>query len=433
VSTGPRRVVVTGMGVCSAAGFDIKMFWERLVGGVACARHIRRFDTSGFPSRIAAEIDDAEFRQAYDLSDEWRLRGPMAQYGAAAVGQAIEDARLTPASAPPDRIGVSMAAGMGSYDHEEVFGPCGTGARLSPDPTVDWPALYDAMRRMLKPRSAERRTPGAISAHIANEREFRGPAMSVMTACAGGTQAIGDAMNWIRSGRADIVVAGGADSELYPMGLASFCLLGALSRRNDSPTTASRPFDADRDGFVMGEGAGALVLEELGHATARGARIYAEAAGFGSACDAYRVTDPHPDGLGARLAMTRALRNAAVTTDEVEYVNAHGTSTMANDRIESMALAQIFGDRAKRVPVSSTKSMIGHATVAAGAIEAIVMALTLTTGTVHPTINQDRPDPTCDLDYVPNHARRVNVGIAVSNSFAFGGQTASLVLRRYEG
>ena len=433
MTTARRRVVVTGLGVCSAAGFDIRNFWDTLVAGRACTRHIERFDASGYPSRIAAEIDDAAFQAAYDLPAEWRLRGRIAQYGAAAVSRAVEDAGLDQSATPRERIGVSIAAGMGSYDHGEVFGACGAAARLNPDPTVDWDALYEAMRRTLLPRSVERRTPGAIAALIANERGYRGPVMGVMTACAGGTQAIGDAMNWIRSGRADVVVAGGADSELYPMGLASFCLLGALSKRNDSPATASRPFDAHRDGFVMGEGAGAVVLESLEHAQARGAHIYAEATGFGSACDAYRVTDPHPDGLGARLAMTRAMTDAAITADEVEYVNAHGTSTQANDRIESMALAQIFGERARKVPISSTKSMIGHATVAAGAIEAVVMALTLTTGTIHPTINQEQADPVCNLDYVPNVARKVDVGIAVSNSFAFGGQTASLVLQRHEG
>jgi 3-oxoacyl-[acyl-carrier-protein] synthase II len=254
--------------------------------------------------------------------------------------------------------------------------------------------------------------------------------MAVMTACAGGTQAIGDALRWIRDGRADIVVAGGADSEIYPMGLASFCLLGALSKRNDAPALASRPFDGGRDGFVIGEGAAMLVLEERESAVRRGARIYAEVAGFGSAADAFRVTDPHPEGVGGALAMTRAIADAGLTAAEIGYINAHGTSTIANDRIETLAIRRVFGAHAPRVPISSTKSMIGHGTVAAGALEAVVCALTLIHQQIHPTINQDLVDPDCDLDYVPNTARAARVDAALSNSFAFGGQSASLVLRR---
>jgi 3-oxoacyl-[acyl-carrier-protein] synthase II len=267
---------------------------------------------------------------------------------------------------------------------------------------------------------------------VARQHGFAGPLLAVMTACSGGTQAIGDAARWLRAGDADVVVAGGADSEIYPMGLASFCLLGALSRRNDDPAGASRPFDAGRDGFVLGEGAGALVLEGLDHARRRGAPILAEVAGFGSACDAHRVTDPHPDGRGAELAMRRALADGGAAPEEVGYVNAHGTSTAANDRIETRALRRVFGERAGAVPVSSTKSMIGHLTVAAGAVEAIVTALTLAHGTLHPTINQSLPDPECGLDYVPNHARPAppDLELALSNSFAFGGQCASLLLRR---
>jgi 3-oxoacyl-[acyl-carrier-protein] synthase II len=256
--------------------------------------------------------------------------------------------------------------------------------------------------------------------------------MAVMTACAGGTQAIGDAVRWIRTGRADAVVAGGTDSELYPMGLASFCLLGALSTRNSEPAAASRPFDASRDGFVIGEGAGVLVLEERAHALGRGARIYAEAVGFGAAADAYRATDPHPQGAGAVLAMRRALADAGRDAADVDYINAHGTSTPANDRAESIAIKQVFGDHAPRMAISSTKSMIGHATVAAGALEALVCTLTLRDQVIHPTINYESADPECDLDYVPNRARAATVRLALSNSFAFGGQAACLLLQRHE-
>ena len=427
-----RRVVISGMGIVSAAGCDLAAFWQGLIAGVSSVRRIRRFDVSGFPSQIAAEIDDAWFERACALSDEWRSRGRIAQYAAAASAAALDDAGLPREGLASERAGVAMAAGMGSYDHHEVFASCG--AALSGAATdVNWAAFTDAMRASLKPRSAERRTPGSIAALLAHDFGVRGPVMGVMTACAGATQAIGDAMGWIRSGRADVALAGGADSELYPMGLASFCLLGALSRKNDAPAAASRPFDAGRDGFVMGEGAGVLVLEDREHALARGARIYAEAAGFGSACDAFRVTDPHPDGTGAVLAMERAIRDAGVSPDQIGYVNAHGTSTVANDRIETAAVKRVFGFRATRVPVSSTKSMIGHATVAAGGIEAIATALTLANQVIHPTINQERRDSACDLDYVPNHARAGTVEIALSNSFAFGGQAASLALRRHRG
>jgi 3-oxoacyl-[acyl-carrier-protein] synthase II len=424
-----RRVVVTGMGVCSAAGCDLRTFWDRLVSGTPCVGRIARFDPSSYPSQIAGEIDEAVFRSAGDLPVEWRARGRIARYAAAASAAAIADAGLTDSRVPRRRVGVSMAAGMGSYDHVEIFASCGA-ARSTAGVDFDWDAFTSTVRALLEPRAAERRTPGSIAALIAHDFGFRGPVMGVMTACAGATQAIGDALGWIRAGRADAVVAGGSDSELYPMGLASFCLLGALSRRNAHPAAASRPFDGGRDGFVMGEGAGVLVLEELGHARARGAPVYAEVAGFGSACDAYRVTDPHPDGTGAVLAMQRALGDARVSADEIGYVNAHGTSTLANDRIETTALKRIFGERAPRVPVSSTKSMIGHATVAAGGIEAIATAMTLRTQVIHPTINQEDPDPQCDLDYVPNRSRQATVDVALSNSFAFGGQTASLVLRR---
>jgi 3-oxoacyl-[acyl-carrier-protein] synthase II len=254
--------------------------------------------------------------------------------------------------------------------------------------------------------------------------------MAVMTACAAGTQAIGDAARWIRRGWADAVVAGGTDSELYPMGLASFCLLGALSTRDGDPSAASRPFEAGRDGFVIGEGAGILALEEREHALRRGARIHAEVLGFGSACDSYRVTDPHPEGRGAVQAMRQAVQEAGIETEEIGYINAHGTSTVANDRIETAAIKRLLGDQAPRVPVSSSKSMIGHLTVAAGAVEAIATIQTLKTQTIHPTINYETPDPECDLDYVPNRARKASLRYALSNSFAFGGQCASLLLAR---
>ena len=428
--TNGRRIVITGMGVVSAAGRDLETFWNRLVAGKSAIRRITRFDPSAFPSQIAGEVDPFDFRSESNLPAEWAHRERVAQFAALATERALRDSRLNTTVAP-DRIGIVLATGQGNHSHTELVGPAEAVRRSGPD-DFDWDGFAAELRRLLRECSAERLTPGSVPALFARQHGIKGPVMSVMTACAGGTQALGDAIRWIRNGRVNCVIAGGADSEISPMGFASFCLLGALSRRsNDAPAAASRPFDAHRDGFVLAEGGGALVLEEREHALARGAHIYAEIAGFGSASDAYRVTHPHPEGAGAVLAMTRALGDAGVTPEAVDYINAHGTSTLANDRIETLAVKRVFGERARHIPISSTKSLIGHATVGAGAIEAIATAMTLSRQTVHPTINQDEPDAECDLDYVPNHARAAAVEVAMSNSFAFGGQSASLVFLRH--
>lgn len=426
MTRGRRRVVVTGMGVISAAGCDLGTFWRNLVSGTSFTRRIERFDVSAYPSQVGGEVPAEMLGALPRLSDHWAHLGRIAQYAGLAARLAIDDARVLESVDPACRVGVSIAAGIASFDHDEVIGS--SAGSWAASGHFDGPHFAAALRARLKPRSAERRNPGAIPAAIAHEYGFTGPVISVMTACAGGTQAIGDALRWIRTGAADVVVAGGSDSELSPLGLASFCLLGALTRHNDDPPRASRPFDASRDGFVLGEGAGALVLEEREWALRRGARIYAEVAGFGSACDAYRVTDPHPDGLGAVLAMTRALEAAELEPSRVGYINAHGTSTVANDRIETLAIRRLFGSHARQIAISSTKSMIGHATVAAGAIEAVATALVLRHQVAHPTINLHHADPDCDLDYVPNQAREIPCEAALSNSFAFGGQTACLAL-----
>jgi 3-oxoacyl-[acyl-carrier-protein] synthase II len=424
-----RRVAITGWGVVSPLGCDAERLWRQLLDGASAVAPIRRFDAAAFPTRIAAEVceDELALPAGTTAPRPWDDLDRIARFGLVAAAQAVRAAGLDGVAA--ERIGVVMASGLGTYDHHELFAPCAAAVAAGAfAPEVFARRLAETQR----PRAAERRSPGSLPALVARQHGFAGPLLAVMTACAGGTQAIGDAARWIRTGAADVVVAGGADSEIYPMGLASFCLLGALSRRNDDPAGASRPFDGHRDGFVLGEGAGALVLEGLDHARRRGAPILAEIAGFGSACDAYRVTDPHPDGRGAELAMRRALADAGVAPEAVGYVNAHGTSTVANDRIETHALRRIFGERAAAIPISSTKSMIGHLTVAAGAVEAIVTALTLCRGAIHPTLNQSCPDPECGLDYVPNRWRPAAAGLdlALSNSFAFGGQCASLLLRR---
>ena len=422
-----RRVVVTGAGAVAPGARDARTLWTNLLAGRSAVGPIRRFDASTFPTRIAAEAKDPAPRDLEPLGQELAERGRIWAFAAAAAAQALADAGLEPRGPWASRAGLSLACGMGTYGHGEVFAAA---AEAWNDGAFDAAAFSAAYRRGVLPHATDRQTPGALAARLAAAAGIGGPVIASMTACAGGTQAIGDALRWVRSGDADVVLAGASDSEIYPMGLASFCLLGALSRRNEDPAGASRPFDAARDGFVLGEGAGFLVLEELGHALARGATPIAEVAGFGSACDAYRVTDPHPEGLGALLAMRRALDDAGLAPEDVGYVNAHGTSTPGGDRVEAAALRALFGDALGGVAVSSTKSMIGHLTVAAGAVEAIVTAFSLRDGVVHPTLNQETPDPGCPLDTVPGTARRLGLDAALSSSFAFGGQTACLALVR---
>ena len=425
--TARRRVVVTGAGLVAPGAADARTLWANLLAGRSAVGAIRRFDASSFPTRIAAEAGDPPPAATAEIGDSLDGRGRIWAFAAEAAAQAVADAGLEPRGAWTGAAGLSLATGMGTYGHAEVFAAAASGASPS---GLDGRAFSEELRRGLLPHAADRQSPGALAARLARALGIGGPVLASMTACAGGTQAIGDAFRWIRRGEADVALAGASDSEIYPMGLASFCLLGALSRRNDEPARASRPFDAGRAGFVLGEGAGFVLLEERERALARGAALLAEVAGFGSACDAFRVTDPHPEGLGALLAMRRALDDASLAPADVGYVNAHGTSTPGGDRVEARALGELFDERLAGVAVSSTKSMIGHLTVAAGAVEAIVTALSLRDGIVHPTLNQETPDPECAIDTVPGSARRLDLRAALSNSFAFGGQTACLALVR---
>ena len=422
-----RRVVVTGAGLVAPGAAGPHDLWENLLAGRSAIGPIRRFDASAYPTRIAAEALVPPGDPAGVLGGELGGRGRIWDFAVEAASQALSAAGLAPRGPWAASGGLSLATGMGTYGHAEVFGAAAAGAVRG---GFDGKRFAEQLRLGLLPHAADRQSPGALAAHLARAAGIGGPLLASMTACAGGTQAVGDAFRWIRRGEADVVLAGASDSEIYPMGLASFCLLGALSRRNDAPERASRPFDGARDGFVLGEGAGFLVLEEREHARARCADVLAEVAGFGSACDSYRVTDPHPEGLGAVLAMRRALDDAGLSPDDVDYVNAHGTSTPGGDRAEVRALKAVFGSRLGGVAVSSTKSMIGHLTVAAGAVEAIVTALSLRDGRVHPTLNQEVRDPECGIDTVPEGARRLDLRAALSNSFAFGGQTACLAFVR---
>ena len=428
-----RRVVVTGLGTISPLGHGVASLWSGLAAGRSAVGPIRRFDASGYPTRIAAEAAEPD-RPEEIAAELWQQASRIERFALAAASTALDDAGLArrSRSAADERLGLALAAGLGSFSHREVFAPCAAAIAGGGAAGFDKARFAASLAAELGPRAAERRSPGNLAARLADELALAGPVLSVDTACAAGTQAIGDATRWIRLGLADAVVAVASDSQLAPLGLASFCLLRVLSTRNSDPARASRPFAAGRDGFVMGEGAGALVLEELSAAEQRRAPIYAEVAGFGSACDAYRVTDPHPQGLGAALAMRRALADAGVEPASVGYINAHGTSTPANDRLETRAIHHVFAD-ATLPPVSSTKSMIGHLTVAAGAVEAIATIGMLREQRLHPTLNLDEGDPDCDLDYVAHVARPARFDFALSNSFGFGGQCASLLLRRWEG
>jgi 3-oxoacyl-[acyl-carrier-protein] synthase II len=418
------RVVVTGLGIVCPAGVGVADVWTALREGRSCVAPLRRFDARSFPTRIAAVVPEDETRRLAEAPG-WRERGRIAWYAADAVRQAWRASGAADRLIDRTRAGIVFASGLGTYEHDEVFPAC---AAATTGDEVDWQIFARVAVARRAPRAHVRRQPGHLAADLARQCRIRGPVAAPMTACAGGTHAIGQALRDLQDGRADLMVAGASDSEIYPMGLASFCRLGALSTRNDDPATASRPFDRHRDGFVLGEGAAVLVLETLAHARTTGAPILAEVLGFGAAADAFRTTDPHPDGRGAVAAMRAALADARIDASSVSYVNAHGTSTQANDRVETLALKAVLGERVGQVPVSSTKSMIGHATVAAGAIEAAATVLMIGAQCVHPTTNLSVPDPECDLDYVTEGARAVSLQVALSNSFAFGGQTACLAI-----
>ncbi len=409
------RVVVTGMGAITPLGNDVETFWQNVVAGRSGVGPITLFDASSFKTRIAAEVRDFD-PEAWFGRKEARRMDRYAQFALAATQQALQDARLDPAHVDRERVGVVLGTGIG-----------GIGALVHGVETL-MTRGPDRINPFMVPMMLADTAPGLIAIAYG----FRGPNMAVVTACASGTNAIGEAMHLIRRGDADVVIVGGAEAAILPVAVAAFNVMGAISTRNEEPERASRPFDRTRDGFVMGEGAGILVLERLEHARARGARIYAEVVGYGASADAYHITAPLENGEGAALAMRRALADAGLSPREVDYINAHGTGTLLNDKSETQAIKAVFGEAAYDVPISSTKSMIGHLLGAAGAVEAIVCIRAITDGIIPPTINYEHPDPECDLDYVPNVARRKPVRVAMSNSFGFGGHNACVIFRRYE-
>ena len=407
-----RRVVITGVGVVTPVGNEVEEFWNSLLAGRSGVDKISLFDPSNFSSQIAGEVKNFE-PQKYFPPKELRRMERFTQFALYAGKKAWEDAGLNN-KVPPERCGVLVGSGIGALDLVEkqykVFEEKGPG-RISP---------------FLIPLMIANMAAGQLAIYLG----LKGPNMCVVTACASGTHSIGEAFRIIQNGKADIMVAGGAEACVTRLGVGGFCALRALSTRNDQPQKASRPFDKERDGFVIGEGAGIIVLEEYERARERGADIYAEIIGYGASCDAYHQTAPDPEGQGAYLAMKWAVEDAGINPEDIDYINAHGTSTPLNDKIETLAIKKLLKDHAYEIGVSSIKSMIGHLIGAAGGVEAVATALAVKNQVIPPTINYEYPDPDCDLDYVPNQAREAEVKYALSNSFGFGGHNACLVFRK---
>jgi 3-oxoacyl-[acyl-carrier-protein] synthase II len=410
-----KRVVVTGMGVVSAVGVGKAPFFEALLAGRSGVRLIERFDTTDYPVKIAAEVRDFDALEFIDRKMARRM-DRYAQYGAAAAAMALEDSGYD-VTEDPYAIGALVGSGVGGLDtfFEQIA------VLLEKGPTRVNPFFIPMM------------IPNMASANSSMLLGLKGPVNATCTACAAGTNALGDAFSIIRRGDATAMVAGGAEAAVNEVGMSAFAALRALSTRNEEPEKASRPFDSQRDGFVMGEGGGVLVLEELGHALERGAHIYAEMVGYGMTGDAFHLTEPDETGEPAALAMTRALRDGGVDPAEVDYVNAHGTATPLGDVMETKAIKRSLGDQARRVMVSSNKSIFGHCLGAAGGLEAAATVLAIEAGRIPPTINLEYPDPLCDLDYVANVARDAEVRVAISNSFGFGGHNSAIVFRRWDG
>jgi len=411
-----RRVVITGLGIVSPVGSTVDTAWHNVVEGKSGIGPITRFDVSAWPVRFHGPVAGFE-AEKYLSAKELRKMDPFMHYGYGAAADAIRDSGIEVTPANAQRIGITMGAGIGGLD-----------------------TIEENYRKYAETNSPKRISPffvpgsiiNMISGHISINFKLTGPNLATVTACTTSTHAIGLAMRLIQYGDADAMIAGGAEMATTPLGLGSFCQARALSTRNDDPQRASRPWDRDRDGFVLSDGAGAVMLEEYEHAKQRGARIYAEIVGFGMSGDAHHITAPPEDGEGARLAMANALQDAKLNPSDVQYVNAHATSTELGDRAETIALKRCFGDHAKKFAVSSTKSMTGHLLGAAGAVEAIFSILAIRDQVAPPTINLDNPGEGCDLDYVPKVARRMPIRIALSNSFGFGGTNGSVIFRALE-
>jgi 3-oxoacyl-[acyl-carrier-protein] synthase II len=429
ISRTKRRVVVTGMGVINPLGHDVETMWTKLKQGASGVGEISLFDASRFPTKIAAEIRDWDVTSIGVDPDVWKFRGRHTKFAAGAAHQAIHDSGVLSAITDPMRFGVYLGSGEGNQDFQ-TFATM-IAASITAEGNLDLTRYVETGVRFVNPIQELEQEPNMPVGHLAAMFNAQGPNVNCLTACAASSQAIGEATEIIRRDQADVMLAGGTHSMIHPFGVTGFNLLTALSTNNADPTKASRPFDRLRDGFVIGEGAGMIVLEELEHALARGAKIYGEIAGYGSTADAYRITDIHPEGRGAIACMNMAIADASLQPCDIDYVNAHGTSTTVNDKVESKACREVFSGCATPAPVSSTKSMMGHLIAAAGVTETIVCLMAIRDQVLPPTINYENPDPLCDLDYIPNVARPAKCDVALSNSFGFGGQNISLVVRRF--
>ena len=409
-----RRVVVTGLGMITPLGTGNEKSWKGLIEGHSAVNKITHFDTEGYPCQIAAEVSDFDIDQFIDTKDQKKM-DRFIHLGLGAATLAMEDSGLKVTEQNADRVGVIVGAGVGGLPAIERYEKI----------------LLEKGPKRVSPFFIPMTIINLTAGHISIRFGAKGPNSAVATACASGTHAIGDACKLIQYGSADAMICGGSEAVITPLGIAGFTSMKALSTRNDDPEKASRPFDKDRDGFVMGEGAGILVLEELEHAQNRGARIYAELVGYGLNSDAYHITSPSTNGEGAAKCMEMALKDGNIRPEEVDYINAHGTSTNYGDEIETNAIKKVYGKHAYELCVSSTKSMIGHLLGASGGVEAAICVLSIHNKTVPPTINLDNPDTACDLDYVPHKARALDINIAMSNSFGFGGTNACVIIRRF--
>ncbi len=411
-----RRVVITGLGVVSPVGSSVEKFWENLTAGKSGIGRITKFNPEGFPVQIAGEVKDFDPLEYFDRK-EVRRTDPFIQFAVGAAVQAVKSAGLEDADIDKTRAGVLIGSGIGGLTTIEQ----------------QLKILWEKGPRRVSPFCVPMEIINIASGLVSIRFGYKGPNLSVVTACATGTHAIGEAYRTIQYGDADVMVAGGAESCITPLAVAGFAAAKALSTRNGEPEKASRPFEKNRDGFVMGEGAGVVVLEELEHAKRRGANILAEVVGYGTSGDAYHMTAPAPEGEGAARAMENSIKDAGIKPEDIDYINAHGTSTKFNDLFETMAIKKVFGEHAYKVKISSIKSMIGHLLGAAGGVEVVSSVMTLQTGVIPPTINYEEPDPECDLDYTPNEAVKSDVRYVLKNSFGFGGTNACLVLKRFEG
>ena len=410
-----RRVVITGLGVVAPNGHTVGEYWENLVAGKGGAGPVTHFDADGFSSQVACEVKNFKPEKYIDRKALRRM-DTFVQYALAGAVMAMEDAGLKVGQDDLDatRIGIIVGSGIGGIGVIEQ----------------QHAVLLDKGPRRVTPLLIPMLISNMASGQLSIYFNAKGPNSCVVTACATAAHSIGDAYRVIERGDADVMIAGGTEAAITPLGFAGFCMMKALSTRNDDPEHASRPFDRERDGFVVGEGSGILILEEYDRAKKRGADIYAEIVGYGITADAYHITAPDPEGEGSTRAMKMAIEHAGLNPEDVDYINAHGTSTPLNDVAETIAIKKVFGDRAYKVAISSTKSMTGHLLGAAGGVESVAAVLTIRNGIIHPTINYEYPDPECDLDYVPNEARQADVKVVITNSFAFGGQNATLAFKR---